>query len=203
MYIEQNTLLLLAIIITLVSGISISSAITKGIKLKWEHQKYLRLKRHYTSLYNKHYEATKKSSHTYYQLEIEYINRYPEAIEYKWLSSPEEVKDEIAKHNILAKLVRNRLKALGLATDNQKLETDLMEIYDEPKKIQQKRNEWYEATNKIADGLNIKYPAYGYTVLPLDTSECVENEQELYSERTVNISVKGVEDLLNKVANTH
>jgi len=202
MYIETNTILILSIITVILIGMSISKAITYDIKNKINKAKHKELHKNYSKLYKKHYEDSKLIQNKYYELRLEFIDRFPESDDIQWFSSEEEMEAAIDYHNNVAAIVEKRLKEQGLATDSKKLELEISEIAFDREQSESKRYEWYAATNKIADELKIGYSLYGYYHLPfnIDISQMLDGQGEYYATRTVEISEEGITKLLNKVA---
>ena len=207
MYIEQSTILLLSAIAIVLIGLLVSMVITNDIKYKHEKGKYKRRHKHYTDLYNKYQESLQAAEdreelqQTYYEFVPEFIDRFPEYKETKWFKSEKELDEAIDYHNNIAALVEKRLNDLGLPTDSIELEKRIASVFDQTgeDKAIEIRNEWHQATNKIANDLKVKYNNYAYYDLPyhVNVGDMSDGEGNWFAKKTVKINVEGVKDLLN------
>jgi len=208
MYIEDTNILILSTIAIVLIGLLVSRVITNDIKYKHEKGKYKRRHKHYTDLYNKYQDCVQAMQereelfhHTYYEFSPEFIDRFPEYKETKWFKTEQELDQAIDYHNNIAALVEKRLTDLGLPTDSMELEKRIASVLDQTgeDKAIEIRNEWHQATNKIADDLKVKYNNYAYYDLPyhVNVADFVDGAGDWYHTKTVNVTVDGVKDLLN------
>ena len=212
MYIEDTNIFILSAIAIVLIGLLVSRVITNDIKYKHEKGKYKRRHKHYTDLYNKYQDCVQAMQereelfhHTYYEFVPEFLDRCPVAddriTDIIWYSSEQKLDAAIDHHNNLAALIKKRLTELELPTDTNKLDKATSKLDKDEAKLL--RRKWYEATNQIADNLKIPYGGnYAFYFMPfhINVGDFVDGAGDWYHTKTVNVTVDGVQDLLNKIA---